>query len=728
MVGSSVNCHAEMSTAEISSIPSWKIALLERKRLHDKESAGPCAGHTPNADRLSTGQTTAAADSGVPSWKRDILTRKQNQKNSLVFLAKPGPTEDSDSVETAPTINNGHVHPLTTEPGADATTVVDIDVTEAVEGPPVEERLLPIHQNPILRLDLKNRHQSSGSLRSSTSPRIITGSATSSCDRNSTVSSSASMQVPVTPDVAANEEVFSTDNDGETEFAYGKGFVHKLLMKFSHLSSTSGDQTNNRFPKQRFASLSESSKHSATAGSRTKSSQDLESIPSRPPSGMPTARYHSADDLLNETKFPMLLDQNDLYDEIEIAASGDLNGDADSHLECDDVKLEVVMNSSGKCLEIPDELPFANIVSNARSLFERLAVHSSSQKPSPSSLSVHNTSSCRFAYTGTLERSIQAKNTSVPPSEVNSKLHTDNKQSDNPDKSDKSEIIHVNGTLGDAASRESHKVITKPAATKSLQESIDRTNNNNVLDSGTKYASEGGTYDKVFSVTPSSCPASFRVDLSANDVQSPKMPPTEQDNETTKLASKTALDDPHSVSGGLVETTYASAAAKPIHVENSLSLSQPADDKENVNGHVSLSRTKKSTASRPGKLVIRPASNLVAAKTSAEYLEMTKFNDVRKGEFAPPTKKDRIDLSFYEDDVDRVDGVGGDAVAAEEFDFSGAGVVIGRSLLTKTNRNRSVNTLSTLHHFDFITIKFITFSENPTHFSHCSLFLFICIL
>jgi len=690
MVGNSVKCHAEMS-ADIASIPSWKLALLERKRLHDKESSCLNDSHTPSGP-LTDHQTSI--DSAVPAWKRDILTRKQNQKNSFVFLAKPGHTGDSHTSDTLPSINNGHVHSLvydslcySTEPGVDA-TVVDIDINDTTENQPVEERLLPIHQNPILRLDLKKRHQSSSSSSKSTgssSPRVV---CTSTGNReHSSTTSLVSTQAPVTPD-AINEEVFCNDNDGETEVAYGKGFVHKLLMKFSHLTGSGSELTpNNRFSKQKFSSLSDSS-NLLGSGSQRRTTQDLEGIPFKPFSGMPRAKIHSCDDLLHEAKFNVRIDRSDSADELDITVTNDhMNGDLSMHLDHSDVQKnedDVSAKRNSSSSETSDELPFANIVSTARSLFESLAVHSASQKRSPSS-GFQNTTSSHFSYTGTLERSKQLRGTSVMKTCVQeaSTSKTIDQSHDDLSKSVKSPAEVLQSNADDLATSGE---LQKNADARTEGDADGRTSGSVVSPSS---PSSACTYGSVFnrgvtsSISWTTQPVSNHDDaqLSKSSTKEHEILPT-----ASKTLSRNASDESHACAD------TSTNAAKPIRIDNSLLPSQPFDNKENVKSQLASSYRKPQPALRPGKLVIRPASNLVAAKTSSEYLELTKFNDVRKGEFAPPLKRERIEVHVCDDDVDRVDGVASDSVITEEYVFDGAGVIIGRSLLTKTNKTKSVNT------------------------------------
>jgi len=682
-----VNCHAEMS-ADIASIPPWKVALLQRKRLHDKEPTGSNVSHaTPSGQQ-------AIVDSALPAWKRDILIKKQNP-NSSVFLAKSGHTDESQSNNAVSSVSNGHVHSVALEsqpePELDA-TVVDIDINDTIEDQPVEERLLPIHQNPILRLDLKKRTQSSSSssTRNSVSSRVTSGS-----HEHSSTISSVSSHAPVTPDTI-NEEVFGNDNDSETDLTYGKGFVHKLLMKFSHLSS---DQTaNNQHLKPRFHSLVETSKP-FDYGLQKQLSRDLESIglqPPKPSFSMAATKYHSVDDLCSATKLHTRIDDSDSVEELDIVTTNDIvNGECGMHVDHGTDEDDNASKRNSSCAEIADELPFANIVSNARSLFESLAVHSASQKMPVSQLHAQSMTSGYSSYVGTLERSHQLKRTSaVTTQEVSAPKKTDQSHKTLTRSLRWTEVSHSNGTplvADDGESRGNSDVRIETDA------SEDKKMNSFSNGPSSSTYTGGSVLNQDVNITATSPPqpASVYADssMSKNSLHSTKSSTKEKEQETilstSTIQSKTPAAESGSSANSILENRSTTIARRD-HVDYSSLSSQFSDNKENMTSQPVLS-VKKPAPSRPGKLLIRPASNLVAAKTSTEYLELTKFNDVRKGEFAPPVKKERTDLDAYDDDIDKPDGAADDVIIIEQYDFTGAGIVIGRSLLTKTNRNRSVN-------------------------------------
>lgn len=66
----------------------------------------------------------------------------------------------------------------------------------------------------------------------------------------------------------------------------------------------------------------------------------------------------------------------------------------------------------------------------------------------------------------------------------------------------------------------------------------------------------------------------------------------------------------------------------------------------------SVNANEASSKSNPGRLTIRPASNLNASKLKSEYLKLTQFNDIKVGQFSAPTKPKRQPKSQEERDDD----------------------------------------------------------------------------
>jgi len=131
-----------------------------------------------------------------------------------------------------------------------------------------------------------------------------------------------------------------------------------------------------------------------------------------------------------------------------------------------------------------------------------------------------------------------------------------------------------------------------------------------------------------------------------------------------------------------------SSADKSSIEPNNESLLTKSNMNNSGNDNVNKTRpvNRSAAPSRPGMLLIRPASNLVAAKTKTEYLGLTKYNDVRKGEFAPATRQFPVNNEELSDSEDGgFLGQGGDG---KNFEFVGGNVALERSLLNKTKQSK----------------------------------------
>ena len=233
-------------SADVKSVPPWKLALLEKKRRHEEEDRHRRVEEEERVSRM-------------PTWKRDILMKKQQQKNSLVFFAKPGETvtgkrdsprhSENVQMETnthtattndSPVSISNHIDLPSTPTQSTVSNSVpvvnnDVSVTDGYDdigeeegAGPSEEHIIPIQQNPWLRTDKKQRPHLTYKRYSTGSDHSDSINTYNSLPRNH----SNSWQGP-DEDNGEDEEIFNDDH----EVAYGRGFVHKLLKKFKHLSA-----------------------------------------------------------------------------------------------------------------------------------------------------------------------------------------------------------------------------------------------------------------------------------------------------------------------------------------------------------------------------------------------------------------------------------------------------------------------------------------------------------
>jgi len=764
-------------SSDIACVPPWKVALMERKRRQDK-------------DIVSSGSRQEQLDvNGLPSWKRDILVKKQHAKNTFVFMAKSTIRDvDSDRAESSaeqldPVASYANGHTGLTEfnkqhsstPNAvsvsassefvntrnstqNSTGGIDND---EMDDRPVEERLLPIHRNPILRLDIEKRYNStSQTVRSSLSPRG--GSEhTGSHDQTPTIEEANLVYSPQVFCRSDSEcDVFTTEEtSSDSEVTYGRGFVHKLLMKFSHLAATDQSAAVHVPPlKQSLSSSSQSRSSTGSPGCSLGkiSLADSDGLLKQTNLVTSRAKCRSVDDLLRDSE--RRFSQTDFLENVAARNCGHVithhgNGDFDS-------MAKPAMPVRRSSMEDAEELPISNIVSSTRSLFENLVT-----SPRLSKAAVpHSNSFNRFSHIDTSDKTksksgefnlpvattLDRDPLSVPnihnglETKVNNhtavkhnnveavKFVTNSKENMNgngshldvvdamqlsavrrPQSSDNlqmsnrvedvdtsrtEEIVHTHSikiptTNGYRINSQSHKhetdiaqdVLPKLSHSQSSSElkASDKSEvmkNNHVVVNGKSSHSFGNNHDRLESV------------LMKNEI----------------AASSASVSPIHATQNEILKSST-STSLKDNTVRNSHDAWHSTNGENNSWGAGSSTNTaQKAGPSRPGKLLIRPASNLVAAKTNTEYLALTKYNDVRKGEFAPAAKKS---IEQVIDDESVVDGdivytPAGVDIKERTIVFAGAGISLNRSLLNKSRQGKRVSSLLTCYFVYYFHVKF----------------------
>jgi hypothetical protein len=736
-------------SSEIACIPQWKLALMERKRRQDKD--GLSAGARSDGTLIDM--------NGLPTWKKEILAKKQQQKNTFVFMARSPArtTKDTDHDQTEQMtehcdsvvdLANGHADiadhnkrrscpPNIMQEMVDSERCnnnwnsVSCKDEEIVERP-VEERLLPIHRNPILRLDIEKRHHSSSqSTRSSSSPR--SGSESVGChDRLSGIEETNHITSPGIFVPADTElDVFSADETND-EVTYGRGFVHKLLIKFSHLAASDQSVATPSPPRPSLPLGSTSGPRGSVGGtsygqSRTPSAE-AESL-SRKRFISSRAKCHSVDDLLGESDFNLV--RGDLENNFDVARNGDISG-INGHGELDrSVSQSCALTRKNSVAEA-EELPITNIVSNTRSLFENLVTspqHSSAVLNS----SLHN----RFSYSGTPEKTKgKHPETAQPVSSIkdleqlpatqngSTKLSclgaskenscdeiktVTNHVAGNNDSSSNAvnsvlpdaacvqmpdEVSKGNGIVGFDIMRASRDMTAERAKFPAVNGYINDGSSNNLKSSVVQdMLLEKKPADKVDKVAVSHAVPSAKSSVVSNQdvIEKVSRPSEVRSSVSSNSIIHTAVTNSSTGNVTVKFSGQKAGASNGVSDKN-----QPSADQEKAS--ITPSRVTntvpKAGPSRPGMLLIRPASNLVAANTKTEYLSLTKYNDVRKGEFAPAVRKvteqsgDDESVNEFENDVtDAAPDVDRD----EQFIFAGAGVHLSRSLLDKTKQGKRVS-------------------------------------
>ena len=208
-------------SVEITSMPPWKQALLEKKRRQEVEER----------KRRAEEEARLAL---MPPWKRDIILKKQNQKNSIVFIGKSSgkadlskdsihdDTEDSNMHQDEGLVDGGNVNnntELTDHVQADDCDhgTESTSLTAAVNSAePGVEHLVPIKQNPWVRTDPSFHLKPRGR-------RLERGTKSQGpVGNHSGGGFTEGLDVTERLDIANNDDVFGGDGDTEEEFSYGR--------------------------------------------------------------------------------------------------------------------------------------------------------------------------------------------------------------------------------------------------------------------------------------------------------------------------------------------------------------------------------------------------------------------------------------------------------------------------------------------------------------------------
>ena len=264
-------------SVDMASIPPWKLAIIERRRKSEEEEKM----RQKELERIGN----------LPSWKRDILVRKQGQRNTMIFLGRDSKSPEnktelkrhsySEGANNVELLDKRHNNNL--KKGQNGTgPVTDIDSSEAdsraidninnskllVNGDdsvdrvslpihvdiPDDTHIIPVHSNPWVLSDRKSRKSSS----TSSGRTFSAGSSHKSSEANHSSVSDQSLNNSMSPaavhqvdtlHVEQNRERFPSEQiddnaftEPESEVQYGKGFVNKLLRKFRNLSTKEDGQ------------------------------------------------------------------------------------------------------------------------------------------------------------------------------------------------------------------------------------------------------------------------------------------------------------------------------------------------------------------------------------------------------------------------------------------------------------------------------------------------------
>ena len=402
---------ADIMSVDVGSMPPWKKELLVRKRRQEEEER---RRNEEESQRMSH----------MPAWKRELMLKK---KRNVVFVSTSHNSNDdayidkdksfetmAPSVKTElPTINgslplvDNHmtvtVVSSPTRPGSTggahvATTEWDTSVTgvDVVDNGEVDEHLLPIHYNPWLKSDIQKKRVSRHSYRKSNDFDMANDSNLAQPDDNCQVISGTSpsqnnyLDADIRLSVQDQTPVKNDDTDsvfGEEEVTYGRGFVHKLLRRFKHMSARDEYHISlNRkgSPKRTYSSediLDDRSLRKSSPRNHLSTGDIYEGY-----SSLSHQKALSVDSLISRTTKSGSFDSSSNHSHLSASSEENLLDEPPRPMSPEIVNVEIVNDvSPGSLLyrsnsqdNVLEEFPRSNIVSTARSVFESISVRGSS--------------------------------------------------------------------------------------------------------------------------------------------------------------------------------------------------------------------------------------------------------------------------------------------------------------------------------------------------------------
>lgn len=616
-----------------ATLPSWKLDLIERKRRQELDPAGP---------RVSSDLGSDAAT--LPPLKQDILFRKHQKSltgtDGLEDEIRPSPAgiflSPGDGKECGGTVVDQRDLSLSLEA---------IRESPPERGPglcadgeiPLEDRLPPVHLNPFFLMDLENRGgpPTVAILNANDSHRPVKQSGLRDSGLHDFDADGA--------DDSTIEDLRCDEIQNEEEVTYGKGFVNRLLQKFSCLSGREEvSPVRSHFPRtfSRQQSNNDLFDDFYKSGSRSKRPQ--------------MKRTNSLDDLLRESAF---------------------------HSEPENCR--VVNDTEGECGVRWSSRGTESRVLSVKNIFEGLAKLPTTSANSWALHNQHPTSPRLYEKSDVSDsariRELQAENSEdFRDGVVQNCL-------------DSSHVMHDKNF--DTAAHH-HAINDNMRNSFGCRASLPPPTENKlttVTDVGVYLGEENNRNDKS-AVQVSKC----KTDVLAYLIDLPEKNSTNDrfvagslrdvvNSATSELMSS-------NLSTGLPQTRQeikVQVSPRSLPDQNNSDHSEPVKlDRRAKNAPSSADSTAvKKPLPRPGLLLIRPASNLANVRSNGPE-KMTKYNDIRDGEFLPAKIAVRKSVPSGDSDPDEFEELvdASKYLRTVRFEFEGAGICLERSLLSKSKK------------------------------------------
>ena len=719
--------------ADVSSVPAWKQALLERKRQHDEE-----------ARQKQEEEVKRLAD--MPAWKRNILGKKQQQKSSMVFLSAPSSTvkhrsssRSSTSVDCFPCSPSspGVRSPLSPIVVDDVFSDPQIAVqrtsqTETDDIAVAEEHISTVYQNPWFRsqgLRKKPKPQ-----RTVSSPDYIYNSENRPNSTSSDSHQKRNHESQKQLDQNDNYNMDNVDCADTQEVTYGKGFVHKLLEKFKHLTAKEqadmfsfekkrtqstdtvlvhDDFQNDRFSRARRLSGSDKTDvaHAFDLSQKRAKSVDNLCLPLKVyDSQTPEDNTETTSPVSSPVENGSCANSNGVSGSTsEDVVMDRLAADADVNDGVQVTVRDTVVNGESVVEDEQDTGTLRSIVLDRRSKFEKLGPLKPKRKaplppsPQPNASLDNPFTKHKVSNTEATQPSVGNHSTAKTVPEKVTSNNTDTVVVCN-GVVDQTEpgLAVSSGQVSQQAAKPEVSLPNIPSASKSW--SLPGSKSDTTVKSQPRRDIADTPPAATSPLSPNSSRSFLYRTLSNTEVRGSSAPVTKTVPATKKGPQK---DEKASDAGRQNLNLHLNGNSAPSQAK-----SVPSHNTTIFGGQALKKTTKRPASSGPGSLLIRPASNLVVGNSTSQYLKLNKYNDITKGEFAPANKKPSYYDDEYSDDEDDVpvtnidDYLGDDMPVTDidsqmspregtvedalrqrkrsKFDFTGAGVTFGKNLLTKT--------------------------------------------
>lgn len=598
------------------------------------------------------GGSNGATVSSIPVWKKNLMMKKvnhhQQNKNTLLF-DEVNDISDSSAFKSVlqrgtmvsyfyPAEDNVKSKASTFKEGAPKLNSISQECGR-VDGE--EESILPVHQNPILLHDLERRSKDLGNRPCGKSPHWRSSS-----------EEQAIFPADVGEDSVFDDSLKSGEDGDSEEVVYGRGFVHKLLLKFTSLAHQDEQQ-------QKHLHLHRTSPKVWSGGmydsEPSLSSKEGQRVRSKSPEKIGKQDNEEKSFSDGEDKIEPVLNTLCMFEKLFCSrkkSQEDRTGDKDH-------KENVVSPTAPSRKITQKSVPVdSNFVSKSKINFP-------DGDRDPKSHSVYSISNSHLVITRTVKEEDAKTRDGLEKKGMSDNVKLDSKEVDT--LSSPVDVKLVKSMFEAAADLPK---VGRPAPSKEIKKGSNKSSNKEPISSQSipAISSDSTSATVVVTTNATSSVDASRTSTTASGVGSVrKSDDRQQLRQHKRHSSKDYLEIKQSEK---ISNDYKVAMESSQH-----------GNKIQTTGNATHSGAKLvASVARPGKLLVRSSG----ASASVDVLALPKYNDIRTGEFVPASK---AYLDEYADDYDN---------GNFDFEFEGAGVRLDRSLLSRTRDAKKVSMSSWL--------------------------------